>query len=57
MNLSYGNGTILHGVMFRSNNINNFACTDVIIYKNINVYKYNFLKKFDIMHELFSLSY
>ena len=52
--LCYGNGTILHGVMFRSNNITNFACTDIIIYKNINVYKQSFSKKFDIMHELFS---
>jgi len=52
--LCYGNGTILHGVMFRSNNITNFACTDVIIYKNINVYKQSFSKKYDIMHELMS---
>ena len=52
--LSYGDGTLLHGVLFNSNNINSFACTDVIIYKNINVFKYNFYKKFHILQELFN---
>lgn len=53
--LCYGNGTILHGVLFHSNNITNFACTDVIIYKNKRVNRYPFSKKLDIMVELMSL--
>lgn len=52
--LCYGDGTILHGVLFQSNNISNFACTDVIFYKGKNIYKNNFSKKFDILHELMS---
>ena len=52
--LCYGDGTILHGVLFQSNNISNFACTDVIFYKGKKIYKNNFSKKFDILHELMS---
>ena len=52
--LCYGEGTLLHGVLFKSNNISNFACTDVIIYKNQRVFKNNFASKFNILNELFA---
>ena len=52
--LCYGEGTLLHGVCFKSNNIYNFACTDVIIYKNQRVFKKNYAYKFNILNELLS---
>lgn len=50
--LCYGEGTILHGVCFKSNNVYNFACTDVIIYKGEHLFKKNYASKFNILNEL-----
>lgn len=52
--LCYGEGTLLHGVCFKSNNITCFACTDVIIYKGERVFKNSFSTKFNILNHLFS---
>ena len=51
--LCIGNGTIMQGVLFKNNNMQCFAITDIVLYKGQKCSKERFYKKFDLIEHIF----
>lgn len=47
------NGTVLYGTFFQHNNTSYFNIENIYYYKNKNVSKYDWMKKFKVINELF----
>jgi hypothetical protein len=51
--LTLGKGTIITGILFKLNNIHNFACTDIHYYKGQLIEKTQFKEKLKVFENLF----
>lgn len=47
--LSLGNGTLMHGIVFTCSNMTNFACTDILLHSGLKVNHLNMIDKMELV--------